>query len=387
MTTWRCAEGHEWLAKYNTIQQGKGCPICAGVAKVTPEQYYHLAKIRGIEWIGTFPPNSSTPTQWRCPHGHAWMTAYSTIKRGRGCPKCAGVAKVQASDYINLANARTFKWIGKLPQSIKSPTRWRCLKGHEWDASYASLRHGNGCPHCSGMIRKTSGHYTRLATECELEWIGELPKNVDHKTRWRGRCGHEWDASYKKIRLGRGCPFCANNRPKEIGDYVQLANERGFKFVGEFPANTHASTEWQCQKQHIWRAAYTDILQGTGCPLCQNIVNGSPVSSPQRTIYEILGGTLNYREGRYTIDVALEICGVKVAIEYDGWYWHKGREAHDSKRDAILLNRGWRVLRVKSGEKIPDHQQLGIAIALLLSGKRYTEIILDDWIGEQDGGD
>jgi len=26
---WKCADGHEWEAKPNNIQQGKWCPICA----------------------------------------------------------------------------------------------------------------------------------------------------------------------------------------------------------------------------------------------------------------------------------------------------------------------------------------------------------------------
>jgi hypothetical protein len=28
-TTWECSLGHRWQQRYNTIQQGSGCPECA----------------------------------------------------------------------------------------------------------------------------------------------------------------------------------------------------------------------------------------------------------------------------------------------------------------------------------------------------------------------
>lgn len=71
--------------------------------------------------------------------------------------------------------------------------------------------------------------------------------------------------------------------------------------------------------------------------------------------------------------------GQRVAVEYDSWYWHAGREENDAQRDKEMLAAGWRVLRVKSGTLLPTRAQLDAAIGRLLAGEEQTEIVLEDW--------
>ena len=93
----------------------------------------------------------------------------------------------------------------------------------------------------------------------------------------------------------------------------------------------------------------------------------------------MLGGELNHPFGRYSIDVALSVDGVAIAVEYDSWYWHSHRQIDDAQRDDELLAAGWRVLRVKSNELLPSLEQLDAAISRLLTGENQVEIVLDDW--------
>jgi very-short-patch-repair endonuclease len=93
----------------------------------------------------------------------------------------------------------------------------------------------------------------------------------------------------------------------------------------------------------------------------------------------MLDGELNRRFENYNIDVALTIEGAAIAVEYDSWYWHAGREENDAQRDTEILAAGWRVLRVKSNTLLPARDQLDAAISRLLAGEHQVEIVLDDW--------
>jgi very-short-patch-repair endonuclease len=88
---------------------------------------------------------------------------------------------------------------------------------------------------------------------------------------------------------------------------------------------------------------------------------------------------LNYKtDGKY-IDVALP--ERKIAIEYDGWYWHKDKQDKDSERIIELLDDGWKVLVIKSAVKTPDKQTLNHFLLNLFPDTPYKEIVLQDWGG------
>ena len=78
------------------------------------------------------------------------------------------------------------------------------------------------------------------------------------------------------------------------------------------------------------------------------------------------------------LDCLVIIDGVKIDVEYDGWYWHKNREAQDRRRNYKMLSLGYKVLRIKSLKEIPTKEQLSVAIdELANTDKYYKEIILD----------
>ena len=91
---------------------------------------------------------------------------------------------------------------------------------------------------------------------------------------------------------------------------------------------------------------------------------------------------LNYIFSRSILDCALFINNIKIDIEYDGWYWHNPKD--DRRKDEYLKSKGWKVLRIRSGHKIPTIEQLEIAIKkLTTTDKVFTTITLDDWKEEE----
>lgn len=107
-------------------------------------------------------------------------------------------------------------------------------------------------------------------------------------------------------------------------------------------------------------------------------------SSQQIEVYNILKDNnyniyLNYPLSSINLDVAIFIDNIKIDLEYDSWYWHQDKN-RDRKRDEFTKSQGWKILRIRSGHKVPTFEQLKESINILInSDKKFTQIILDDW--------
>lgn len=108
-------------------------------------------------------------------------------------------------------------------------------------------------------------------------------------------------------------------------------------------------------------------------------------SSQQKKIYEILiekygkdNVFSNYYESKLSLDILVVLENIKINVEYDSWYWHT--KSRDRRRDEFLKGKGYKVLRIKSGRKIPNKELLFSKIEnLSYSKKKYSEIVLNDW--------
>jgi hypothetical protein len=293
-TTWQCKDGHQWQARFNDIYNGSGCPYCSGKVRKNPADYHKLAKKRGFRWLGPEVPNTRTKTTWQCAKNHDWESRFYNIAQGQGCPYCAGKVRKESEDYKALAKERGFKWIGPEVKSNNKKTTWQCSQGHQWDAPYSSIQQGTGCPHCYGTFPKGPSDYLILAEERGFRWLGPEVTNTKENTTWVCKAGHKWEAPYTTIQSGHGCPECSGLLPKTPDDYHELAKQRKLHWLGPEVQNTKANTAWECSKGHRWHANYHNIQSGTGCPVCLDIVHSQRVSKAQRKLCKMLGGELNH---------------------------------------------------------------------------------------------
>jgi hypothetical protein len=383
-TSWECELGHCWEAQFNSIQQGSGCPVCAIERRAkhrrkTPDDYHALANERGFRWLGPEVPNTGIKTSWECELGHCWEAIYGNIRQGSGCPVCTGLTPKTSAEYHVVAKERGFRWLGPAVSNTKTKTGWECELGHCWEADYNAISQGNGCPVCADRVPKMPGDYHRLAEERGFRWLGPEVSTSHPKTGWECEQGHRWEAAFHSIQQGRGCAVCADRVPKMPGDYHRLAEERGFRWLGPEVTDTKSKTGWECKQDHRWEAHYNNIRQGSGCPVCVDMVQGARVSQVQRDLCDMLDGELNFRFNRYNIDVVLSIDGVAIAVEYDSWFWHGHQQEYDTQRDEELLAAGWRILIVKSNTLLPTQEQIDTAITQLLIDQSRVEIVLVDW--------
>lgn len=358
--------------------------------RLTEQRYRAIAERRGFKWLGPFVINANTKTGWRCSKGHTWQARYGGIHSGKGCPSCAGTLKLTVDAFRIIGARQGIEWAGVgNPPSCNTPTEWRCANRHSWRTSYSCIKAGRGCRICSGRKIAKAEDYQALAVDRGFKCI--QPSRINHdKALWECSLGHQWRASYTQLVATKsGCPTCyklitraaqVDRQRKKPSDYHEMALSRGLRWLGPVVSRVKEKTRWGCGKDHQWSGTYDDLNNGQGCPECVDIVNGHKVSKPQRRLCLLLDGELNKKSGRYSIDVAFERQGIKIALEYDAWYWHAHREKEDQSRRQVLAQAGWRILRIKGGQSaIPDLRDLSIAIERLVSGEIEVEIEMTVW--------
>ena len=267
-TRWRCSKGHGFPATYNTIQQGHGCPTCAGNRPPTAADYRQAGRAQGLTWIGPPGANRRARSRWRCRHGHIWETVLGTVERGHGCPWCRVTVRKTETDFRALARERRLTWLGKRAVKTSEKTTWRCSKGHFFDTTYSILLQGSGCPTCAGHGRKTPADFRAVAKNLRLTWLGPEVESTTEKTSWQCAAGHRFQSTYAAVRSGHGCRICAGNAPRTAADYRRAGRRRGITWLGPLGANTAVKTRWRCRKGHLWVTTLAVIVNGHQCPRC-----------------------------------------------------------------------------------------------------------------------
>lgn len=69
------------------------------------------------------------------------------------------------------------------------------------------------------------------------------------------------------------------------------------------------------------------------------------------------------------LDCLLIVNGIKIDIEYDGYFWHKDRQEKDKRRNYFLIRNGYKVIRFIAENKVPSKDDLIFYINYLLKNE------------------
>ena len=355
---------------------------------------------------------------WRCSKNcnHEWQTAtYLRVKKHSRCPYCAGKKTLPENSFATLFTGLLEEWDAELnlpisPYSLAPKSNkkvyWRCKVDtrHSWITSVA-LRTGNGtgCPFCSGrkvLSEDSFGEkFPELAKELDpIQEVNPFALSPFSKTRVDWLClnnpAHKWATTIdSRTRLKSGCPFCAGQRIYDADNYQDahpkslarqnrsLAAEwdsaRNFPLT---PFNTMSRSGkkvwWVCGRfaEHKWAATPNSRTRGTGCPHCTR-----QTSMPELRIYTELKFIFSDAVLRKKIDgVEMDILipNLKIAIEFDGYYFHKDRHTKDLNKNIFLESHGIILIRVReTGLKLISENDLNVEPSAELSKKILDDIL------------
>lgn len=240
---------------------------------------------------------------------------------------------------------------------------WLCPDfGHSYIARINTrVIKGSKCPYCAN--RKLLVGFNDLGTKAP-----NLAKQLDptlnngvsatdviygsnSSVTWRcdKHRDHIWSAVVA-IRYSREdkCPYCTNKKLLEgfndLGTKVpHLAKQfhptkNGDKRASDFLYGSNKSVWWQCDinSEHSWKTSITTrLLQNTGCPDCDNTGTSFPEQAilfyMKQVFPDAVGGVMV--KG---VQVDVYIPSKDIAIEYDGFIWHKDRTDNDAQKNWLL---------------------------------------------------
>ena len=386
---WKCAQGHEWQTQVKVRTKGNGCPYCSGRLAVegvndlktlnpTLAQEWNYEK-NGSLRPENIRPNSGKKIWWKCAKGHEWQQTVDKRSNGVGCPYCSNKKLLKGYNDLATTNpALVAEWNyeknGNLtPEDLIAGSErkiwWKCSQGHEWQTPVKNRASGSGCLYCAG--REVLRGFNDLATTnpaLAAEWNYEknenlTPKDVtkssSRKVWWRCSEGHEWQATITNRNYENNCPICQNK--KILVGYNDLttinptlANEWNYEKNGSLIPENFAESSgkkvwWKCKKGHEWQATIASRNSGRGCPICNSERH---TSFPEFALFYYLKKygldvIHSYKNLGYELDIYIP--SRKIAIEYDGSYWHKDKTKKELKKNTRCKADGIMLYRIRQG--------------------------------------
>ncbi|WP_017754975.1 zinc-ribbon domain-containing protein [Calidifontibacillus oryziterrae] len=386
---WMCHKGHEWQVSINNRTfKNSDCPYCTNhkvcsdnsLATINPQiaQEWHPTKNNPLG-PSEVTPGSNKKVWWLCHQGHEWQaTTNNRTNKNSGCPYCLNqkvcIDNCLATKSPHLSKEwHPIKNYNKIPfdyiNGSNKKVWWQCDKGHEWEARIANrTRKDNprGCPYCSNKKVNADTSLESVNPSLAKEWnykknINITPNDVlpisGKKVWWVCNKGHEWRAAVATRSYGKGCPYCSSRKVCKdnnlLSIFPRLAEQWHPKKNNNLSPNNVTSKSnkkvwWLCNEGHEWQATINSRASGNNCPEC-NI--GSQTSFPEMAIlYYCMNVLLNLKisSGKkihgYNTDI---IINDEILIEYDGYYYHKGKYIHDSEKTNTFIKNGFYVIRVR----------------------------------------
>lgn len=279
-------------------------------------------------------------------------------------------------------------------------------------------RYKGGCGACADEKRRQSWMLDKMEKsvplfvsnpELESEWDYEWNKSEglnplmlvsgsNKSAHWICPVGHRYEALIiNRARKNTGCKYCAGQavlegfndfasmRPDLLGEWDYDLNESEGITPTEYTCGSKKIVNWICPIGHRYKRSIKDRNNGKNCSVCGK---GTQTSLPEQSIYYYVKMYFPDAENRYKLDGKKEIDvfipSLKIGIEYDGVYYHKGekKKEADERKDKYISSKGIEIYRIKEVDDIlgtsnseniiyvkesSTYQNLNKAISLLLT--------------------
>lgn len=335
--------------------------------------------------------NMHTKSIITCPiHGNFLMTPHAHLK-GQGCPKCGRLIRIEkkkdtTNSFIEKAKDKHHSdWLDYSEVNYVDSKTEVCIICHKKDKfgnehgkfyqTPNNHLNGCGCPKCAQETRNNS---RRLNKDEFIKRIHNIYGDMYDTSKVE-----EYVNTYTMVTLickkhgkfqqnpgslfnGRGCQQCGEERRlKKINEYFkstfeQRANEvHNFKYIYTEVDYKGMLTPVKiiCPIHGVFWQKPVIHLNGCGCQQCARDMVISSDEKGLREFVSYLVGNVKYNDreilpNQYELDIVVK--DKKVAIEYDGLYWHneKNKPSFDYHlmKTNLCAEKGYRLIHIFEDE-------------------------------------
>jgi len=285
---WECAEGHQWLAKPNSILSGRWCPECStGISERVCRKFFELLFKTKFEkskpkWL-----QLSTKSRLEL-DGYAKEIGVAFEYQGQQHYEIKGYTKnrnelVKRQEYDQTKRDRCIEHnvvLIEVPYHVgytqmEEFIRKECEKAQikiprkdyisKEEISEAYLRYSPLLDELQKIARAKNG---RLLP-------GQLYIDTMTPLLWECAEGHQWAATPDSVKRGSWCRICGfkSSSEKQRGNIAEmhaLALAKGGKCLSDGYESSSSPLQWECSEGHRWRATPGNVKQGTWCSVCSH---------------------------------------------------------------------------------------------------------------------
>jgi len=296
MVQWLCPKGHRYKSIVANRANGGKCPVCAGrqiLIGFNDLQTTHPKIAREADgWDPkTVSHGSMSKKNWVCRYGHKWSAVIGSRSQGNNCPICGKKSVLKGFNDLKTTNPKLAKeadgWDPtKVVAGSTKKLKWKCSKGHKWDAICFSRVRGykgkeGGCPVCSNQkvlvgfndFKTTHKDLAKFAVDWDTtKYVAGSRKIV----AWTCQNNHKWNAPINVRVKNKSCAYCSGDLLwKGFNDlrtsHPQVAKESYNWDPSTLMAGSLQKVNWKCKKGHIWKtsvAIRTRKMRPSDCPTC-----------------------------------------------------------------------------------------------------------------------
>ena len=280
----RCEHGHEWKTMPSRLLSESWCPNCKRESFMA--RIRALAQERGGECLSPECRSWADALEWRCALGHRFRATGNTVRSGSWCATCCSNGRGDIERMREIARARRGLCLSRTYVDATTKLRWRCEEGHVWAAQPGPVVQGSWCPVCSlrGRSRRrlTIAEMRQTAIDRGGACLSRRYQGSNIHLRWRCARGHVWDARPWQVRQGHWCPACAGRVPGTLDGMRALASERSGKCLTRSWTDHRQPVQFECALGHRFGLLSVVAKSGVWCPVCRPTPRSRPASSPAR---------------------------------------------------------------------------------------------------------
>lgn len=361
---------HGWFSQ--TIKKhaaGQGCKECGIIrrgekGRLTQERFIERSmKAHGgfYTYEKSVYSGSDKPITITCPEHGDFVTTPATHMDGHKCPKCALAASAYSQEAIieqfkeqhgDLYNYDYVEYTG-----LRNPVKIICSIHGAFYQQPANHKRGSKCPYCSGI----QVHWPTYVAKCHKTHAGKYTypeqelKNVGQKITIICPVHGKFRQIASEHQYKYGCPECGGTKKLTNNEVIdRFKKKHGDRFdysLVQYVAST-IPVKIICKDHGVFHQSPAAHYNGhIGCKLCT-----SKVSREETMLASYISqivGTENVRRSARNIippqELDIVIPSQKIAIEYNGLYWHSDmqRELKYHMNKTNLCNAaGYRLIHV-----------------------------------------